>query len=127
MGQVFQSISTYASRLDNIVELYSKVNLPQLPFLPPVEPVITTATLKHSFEPVGYGTVQLTFEDTEIKTTGGVNNILGNLPELTLPQLPEPLRPSRQQRTSRFDNLYLDDEVRVSRGSRGELRVFVRT
>lgn len=51
----------------------------------------------------------------------------GNLPDLVLPQLPEPLRPSRQQRTSSFDVLYLDDNMRIIRGSRGELRIFVKT
>ena len=44
-----------------------------------------------------------------------------------IPELPEPLRPSRQARTSTFDVLYLDDDVRITRGSRGELRIFVRT
>lgn len=51
----------------------------------------------------------------------------GNLPELMLPQLPEFLKPSRQQRTSSFDVLYLDSDMRIIRGSRGELRIFIKT
>lgn len=44
-----------------------------------------------------------------------------------VPQLPEPFKPSRQQRTSSFDVLYLDSDLRITRGSRGELRIFVKT
>ena len=67
---MYQAISAYASRLDNIVELYSTVRLPQLPGLPPIDPIVTTATLKHYFEAIGGSTVRITFEDTEVKSTG---------------------------------------------------------
>ena len=68
--QVYQNISAYTSRLDNVVELYSRVPVPSLPGLPPSGPVVTTATLRHAFEPIGGSTSQITFEDTEVKTTG---------------------------------------------------------
>ena len=68
--QVYQTVSAYTARLDNVVELYSRVNLPQIPGLPDVEPVITTLTLRHLYEPLGGSTSQITFEDTEVKTTG---------------------------------------------------------
>ena len=68
--QVYQTISAYTSRLDNVVELYSKLPVPSLPGFSRSEPVITTATLRHAFEPIGGSTSQITFEDTEIKTTG---------------------------------------------------------
>ena len=68
--QVYQGISAYASRLDNILEFYGTVNLPQLPGLPKVEPVVLTANLKHYFESIGGATVRITFEDTEVKATG---------------------------------------------------------
>lgn len=58
---------------------------------------------------------------------GGLGGVLGKLPELTVPQLPEPLKPSRSMRSSTFEVLFLDDDLRVTRGDRGELRVFVRT
>lgn len=69
--QVYQSISAYASRLDNIVELYGSFSLP----FPGVsfDPVVTTATLRHYFEALGGSTVQITFEDTEVKSTGMSN------------------------------------------------------
>lgn len=119
LGQVYQIISPYTSRLDNVLELYTG--------LPGIEPVVLTASLKHHFEAVGGNIVQITFEDTEIKVTGGLGGLLGNLPEIMLPQLPEPFKPSRQQRTSSFDVLYLDSDLRITRGSRGELRIFVKT
>ncbi len=53
--------------------------------------------------------------------------MLGKLPELTVPQLPEPLMPSRQMRSSTFEVLFLDSDLLITRGDRGELRVFVRT
>ena len=46
---------------------------------------------------------------------------------MTLPQLPSNLRPSRERRTSTFETLFLDDDLRITRGRRGELRVFVKT
>jgi len=158
--------------------------------LPGLEPVVLTASLKHHFEAVGGNIVQITFEDTEVKVTGGIGGLLvstlalvasrdaalhvcmlgdefcqggkpwllqptghcdmsvitvdigtathlkcmqslfvlqGNLPEIMLPQLPEFLKPSRQQRTSSFDVLYLDSDMRIIRGSRGELRIFIKT
>lgn len=68
--QVYQTISAYTARLDNVVELYSGVNLPQIPGLPEVEPVVTTLTLRHLYEPLGGSTSQITYESTEVKTTG---------------------------------------------------------
>ena len=58
---------------------------------------------------------------------GGLNGILGRLPEVSLPQLPEGLRPSKSSRSSTFEVLFLDDELRITRGARGELRIFIRT
>lgn len=119
LGQVYQVISPYTSKLDNVLELYTG--------LPGLEPVVLTASLKHHFEAVGGNIVQITFEDTEVKVTGGIGGLLGNVPEIMLPQLPEFLKPSRQQRTSSFDVLYLDSDMRITRGSRGELRIFIKT
>ena len=53
--------------------------------------------------------------------------MLARLPELTVPQLPEPLKPSRRMRSSTFEVIYLDEDLRVTRGDRGELRAFVRS
>jgi hypothetical protein len=127
LGQVYQAIAAYSSRLDNIVEFYGTINLPSLPGLPPVDPIVLTTNLKHYFEPVGGSTVSITFEDTEVKGTGGFNGLLGKLPQFALPQLPEGFRPSRESRTSTFEEIFLDEDTRITRGARGELRVFVRT
>jgi len=89
-------------------------------------PVFVTATLRHSLE-LGAGgpTATITFEGAEVKADGGLSGLLGSLPALSLPPgLPAPLRPSAEQRTSSFDVLYLDGDLRVTRGERGELRVF---
>ena len=56
--------------LDNVVELYSRNNLPSLPGLPPNEPIEATIRLCHSLEFQSGSTVQITFESTEVKTTG---------------------------------------------------------
>jgi hypothetical protein len=45
---------------------------------------------------------------------------------LSLPQLPEGLRPPEGLRGATFDVVVLDEEMRVTRGDRGEVRVFLR-
>ncbi|CAL5223976.1 g6587 [Coccomyxa viridis] len=126
IGQVYQVISTIAT-LDNVVEFYFRNQLPSLPGLPPAEPIVATARLRHSLEIQSGSTVRITFENTELKTTGGLGGVLSRLPEVTLPQLPEQLQPSRRMRSSTFEVIYLDDDLRITRGDRGELRVFVRS
>ncbi len=55
-----------------------------------------------------------------------MGGVLGRLPELTLPQLPEPFRPQARMRSSSFEVIFLDAGLRITRGDRGELRVFTR-
>lgn len=78
--QVYQVVSTATATLDNVVELYSRNNLPSLPGLPAVEPIVATIRLRHSLEIQSGSTVQITFESTEVKTTGdtrpGVESLL---------------------------------------------------
>lgn len=129
LGQIYQEISTVTGgELSNIVELV----LPPPPIppglnLPGVAPVTVTATLRHSLEAGGGGpTVKITYEGTDVRADGGLGGLLGSLPSQTLPALPDFLRPSRAQRTSTWDALYLDEDLRISRGERGELRVHAR-
>ena len=90
-------------------------------------PPYATATLRHTLETGGGGaTCTIGYEATDVKLDGGVAGILGALPALALPDLPSFLRPGPAQRASSFDVLYLDGDLRVTRGERGELRVFVR-
>ena len=71
--------------------------------------------------------MQVPYETAGVMCSGGFGGLLGKLPELKLPQLPEGLRPSRDARTITFETLFLDDEMRVSRGRNGELRIFIKT
>lgn len=68
-AQVYQVISTIAT-LDNVVEFYFRNQLPSLPGLPAAEPIVATARLRHSLEIQSGSTVRITFESTELKTTG---------------------------------------------------------
>ena len=70
LAQVYQVISTIAT-LDNVVEFYFRNQLPSLPGLPAAEPIVATARLRHSLEIQSGSTVRITFESTELKTTGG--------------------------------------------------------
>jgi hypothetical protein len=56
---------------------------------------------------------------------GGVAGILSNVPQISLPDLPEQLQP--RSRSARFTVAYLDDDLRITKGDRGEIRVFLRT
>ena len=68
--QVYQRIAAYSSRLDNTVELYSTINFPSIPGFPKSEPIVTTVNLKHQFEAVGGSSVKISYEETEVKSSG---------------------------------------------------------
>jgi hypothetical protein len=140
LGQVFQRIDVVSRDFDNIVELELGAPWP----LPPLE---ATATLAHKFEIIGESTVhqscpplppipsqlwwrtdiagtsgiKITFEKTTVKTKGN----LSQLPPLEVPRIPDNLRPPSNTGSGEFEVTYLDDDTRVTRGDRGELRVFV--
>ena len=83
-------ISAYTSSLDNVVEFYGKYGLPELPGLGiKQEPVVATLTLHHTFEAPGGPTVRITFEDTNVKTTGALTAI--SLPQSLGPGVPKML------------------------------------
>lgn len=52
---------------------------------------------------------------------------LSQLPPLEIPRLPDALRPPSDTRSGEFEVVYLDSDLRITRGDRGELRVFVIT
>lgn len=114
LGQVFQRVDVVSRDLDNIVELELGAPWP----LPPVE---ATATLAHKFEVVGTSGVRITFEKTTVRATGS----LSQLPPLEVPRIPDNLRPPSNTGSGEFEVTYLDADTRVTRGDRGELRVFV--
>ncbi|KAG6732495.1 hypothetical protein I3842_01G181300 [Carya illinoinensis] len=114
LGQVFQRIDVLSKDFDNIVEL-------QLGVPWPLSPVEVTATLAHKFELIGSAKIKITFEKTTVKTTGS----LSQLPPLELPQIPDALRRASNRGSGEFEVTYLDEDTRITRGDRGELRVFV--
>lgn len=114
LGQVYQRIDVVSKDFDNIVEIELGAPWP----LPPVE---VTATLAHKFELIGSAMVKIIFEKTTVKTTGN----LSQLPPLEVPRIPDALRPSSNPGSGDFEVTYLDADTRITRGDRGELRVFV--
>ena len=56
-----------------------------------------------------------------MKTRGS----LSQLPPLEVPRIPDNLRPPSAAGSGEFEVTYLDGDTRVTRGDRGELRVFV--
>lgn len=89
--------------------------LPRLAF------TIMTQTLIIVIISIGSNTIRIIFEKTTVKTTGN----LSQLPPLEIPQLPEQFRPSTNRGSGDFEVTYLDSDLRITRGDRGELRVFV--
>lgn len=70
---------------------------------------------------IGSSTIKIIFEKTTVKTAGN----LSQLPPLEIPQLPEQFRPTTNRGSGEFEVTYLDSDLRITRGDRGELRVFV--
>ncbi|KAH7617667.1 hypothetical protein Ndes2526B_g07531 [Nannochloris sp. 'desiccata'] len=124
LGAVYQDIFVAAKELDNVVTLTAKVSLASL-FQ--IEPPAVTARLKHSFRVEGAATVRIVFENTIAKTSGGIGGWLDSLPQFATPMLPEFLRPViAPAGDATFDVTFLDEKMRITRGDRGELRVFVK-
>jgi hypothetical protein len=123
LGQVYQRIQVGKENLNNIVELLFPAPF-SLPFGPPAEPLIVQINLGHSFEMTGPQTTRIAFDKTTVRTRGPAP--FRNLRPLQTPEVPEPFRPPKDLRSASFDTTYLDGDFRVSRGDRGELRVYVR-
>ncbi|URE48181.1 harpin binding protein 1 [Musa troglodytarum] len=114
LGQVFQRIDVLSKDFDNIVELQFGTPWP----LPQLE---ATAILAHKFELIGTCKIKITFTKTTVKPTGSYSQ----LPPLEVPRLPDALRPPSNTGSGEFEVTYLDSDTRITRGDRGELRVFV--
>lgn len=69
----------------------------------------------------GTSKIKIIFEKTTVKTTGN----LSQLPPLEVPRIPDAIRPPSNPGTGEFDVVYVDSDMRVTRGDRGEVRVFV--
>ncbi|KAL5711934.1 Plastid-lipid-associated protein 6 [Ranunculus cassubicifolius] len=114
LGQVFQRIDIFSKDFNNIVEVQLGTPWP----FPPIE---ATATLAHKFEVMGSAKIKIIFEKTTVKATGN----LSQLPTLELPKIPEQFRPSSNPGSGEFEVTYIDADMRITRGDRGELRVFL--
>ncbi|XP_057855031.2 plastid-lipid-associated protein 6, chloroplastic isoform X2 [Cryptomeria japonica] len=115
LGQVFQRIDVVRREFDNIVNL-------QIGTLWPLPPIEVTATLAHKFELIDSASIRIIFERTIVQPAGG----LSQLPQVQLPELPEIFRPPSSLRSGEFKVTFLDDDLRITRGDRGELRVFLK-
>uniref|UniRef100_A0A0E0I8T6 Plastid lipid-associated protein/fibrillin conserved domain-containing protein n=1 Tax=Oryza nivara TaxID=4536 RepID=A0A0E0I8T6_ORYNI len=111
---VFQRIDVVSKDFDNIVDVELGAPWP----LPPVE---LMSTLAHKFEIIGTSSIKITFDKTTVKTKGN----LSQLPPLEVPRIPDNLRPPSNTGSGEFEVTYLDGDTRITRGDRGELRVFV--
>lgn len=69
----------------------------------------------------GSSKIKIIFEKTTVKTTGNFSQ----LPPFDVPRIPDAFRPSSNKGSSDFEVTYLDADFRVTRGDKGELRVFV--
>lgn len=124
LGQVYQRVDKDKQRLDNMVEFLFNYPLPPLPGLsPPKELPMLRIILGHSFEVSGSNTVTITYDDTRLRLLG--LPFISGPPPFDLPQLPEALRPPKQFRSASFDVTYLDGRMRITRGDRGELRIYL--
>jgi len=116
LGQVFQRIQARKKVVDNIVEI-------RTPSVWPFPDITGSATLSHSLNLKGPKTIEITFENVTVRVGGALRGIRPLAP----PQLPEQFRPPPALRSGSFATTFVDSEMRVSRGDRGELRIFVKT
>lgn len=70
---------------------------------------------------IGSAKLKIKFEKTTVKASGN----LSQLPPLELPRLPDALRPPANAGSGEFEVTFLDADSRITRGDKGELRVFV--
>ena len=105
LGQVYQRIDVEKGRVDNIVNV-------DVPLLGTIE-----LCLEHDLRVEGDSYV-ITFTGTKVAGSSFPN---------VLDSLPQALKPPQQELSSAsFVNAYVDATMRVSRGDRGELRVYVK-
>lgn len=114
LGKVFQRIDILSKDFDNIVEL--QFGTPW-----PLSPIEATASLAHKFDLIGIADIRINFVKTTVKLSGDLSQV----PPLEVPQLPDNLRPPSNTGSGEFEVTYLDSDTRITRGDRGELRVFV--
>ena len=115
LGQIHQDIDEPASRLDNVVSF----TLGDIAAL--------TLRLSHRSCIVPPAGVSIEFVGTSVKadTRFGVNFPEVDIPDL-IKLLPSTMQPPSSLRTGCFNTSYLSSRLRVTRGDRRELRVYIR-
>jgi hypothetical protein len=125
LGQVYQRIDSSKAHLDNIVEFLFTYPIPQLPWSTsqPESPALRL-TLRHDYEVTSDTAVRIVYEETYAQFVGA--EWLSQLPKFEFPSVPDFLKPPRDWRAATFDVSFLDAGMRVTRGDRGELRVYLK-
>lgn len=134
LGQIYQRIDSQTLKLDNVVELLIFSPFPQLPAAffgskedskdKSRESPAVRLTLRHDYEINGRSGVRIVYEDTIGELVGA--DLFKQLPRFELPSLPQQLKPPRYLRSATFDVTFLDESMRITRGDRGELRIYLR-
>lgn len=118
IGQVYARISSRKQTLENIVEVFLRQPVPFLPQLGKL-----SLNLEHKMEILDSdkGRVKITLQQVSARNQGGPARQL-RLPPLKIPVL-EVLSSQGQ---GIFDTSYCDGQLRITRGDRGEIRIFTK-
>eukprot|EP01025_Chloroclados_australasicus_P065506 TRINITY_DN8925_c0_g4_i3.p3 TRINITY_DN8925_c0_g4~~TRINITY_DN8925_c0_g4_i3.p3 ORF type:complete len:163 (+),score=15.49 TRINITY_DN8925_c0_g4_i3:167-655(+) len=120
LGTVLQVVDNDTGLLDNVVEL----NLPRAPVPGLSTPATLRACLRHTFSVSGNNTVRIVYDSTkaQLLVNGKPAEFFGQQVNFNLPSIqrafPEAFR------SACFDVTYLDDNMRITRGDRDELRIY---
>ena len=123
---VYQCIDSLSKRLNNVVEIELQVSLANI--LSTIKRPTVTAILGHSYSVHGARTITITYDDTHVTGKGGFNDWLDSMPELNFEFFPFTLSSLLDDsfRSSSFDVVFIDKDMRVTLGDRQEIRVFLK-
>lgn len=123
IGSVMQMIDAKEKRLDNVVDLEVSFSLANI-LRDRIETPRVIACLGHSYSISGARTMRITYDRTTLQPQGGIfSSWVQSIPELTIPSVLNFLDDSF--RSSSFDVVFLDRDLRITRGDRNELRIFI--
>lgn len=122
VGDAYQIIFDAGERVDHevVFRIVARGVMERffLPLLPSgIEGATLNAVLRHKGRVQPPRTMTITLESVVL----GLDKTW-----IELPSLPQVLEPPEWTRSSTFDVTYLDDNLRISRGDRGEIRVFTK-
>jgi len=117
VGQVYARISSRKMKLENIVEIFLRTPVPFLPFN--LGKIVLN--LEHRLEVTGDREVKITLENVTARNAGGPARQL-RLPPLKIPVLDA----LSSQGAGVFATTFCDGSLRITRGDRGEIRIFTK-